>query len=657
MKKLFAFLMFLFVLAAGALMILPRFITPETIKAQLIEQVEKATGRTLKIEGKLEVAGFPNLGVVAEDVSLSNPPGFGGDTFVSLKRMQLGVALMPLLSKQIELTEFVLVDPVVSLHMNKAGKANWDFSAPKQAEEKTDAKQAEAAPAKGGDNPMAALKLSNIEIQNGKLTYADDTTGNKQALEQLNLVVSAASLSSPLSAKGDTLWQGKKLAVTAQVNTMESLMAGKAAFDAGLSSDALSFSAKGELDGESVKAKVDANSSSLKALMSWLNPKAKPMAVPTPLAFEFSTNASCKGKVCSFADLSVGLDHLKGKGKADANLSGGKPALDVELAMNELDLAPFMAQPAKTGALSLIISEAYAQGAPWSKDAIDLSGLKAADVNAAITTPGIKVGKFTIGETPVKAQMKGGKLNVVVAGAKLYGGVGNVNLTADGNGAPQVSIKGDVRDVQIEPLMKDAMDMDRISGTSLMRFDLNARGGSQAEMVSSLGGGGEFAVTDGQIKRVNLLELVNNISGKLAGGQSSGATAFSKMNGTFTFNGGVMSCNDLILEMPGTQVTGAGNVNLPAYTIDYKLSPRTVGQVKQADGTTKTREGLSVPVLITGSLDSPSFKPDAASLIKQAISDPKAMREQIKNNTKNLKEQIQQPKEAVKNIKNLLKGF
>ena len=78
---------------------------------------------------------------------------------------------------------------------------------------------------------------------------------------------------------------------------------------------------------------------------------------------------------------------------------------------------------------------------------------------------------------------------------------------------------------------------------------------------------------------------------------------------------------------------------------------------KDKDGNVTQKQGLEVPVIITGSLDAPSFKPDLASAITDVINDPRKLKDQLKNSKGALKEQFKNSKDGIKNLKGLLKGF
>ena len=86
MKRLFKIVGVVIALLVIAALAAPMFISSDTLKAQLVAQVKKATGRTLEIKGDTSVTIFPNIAVSAADVTLSNPEGFTTPYLVSLKK-------------------------------------------------------------------------------------------------------------------------------------------------------------------------------------------------------------------------------------------------------------------------------------------------------------------------------------------------------------------------------------------------------------------------------------------------------------------------------------------------------------------------------------------------------------------------------------------
>jgi AsmA protein len=123
------------------------------------------------------------------------------------------------------------------------------------------------------------------------------------------------------------------------------------------------------------------------------------------------------------------------------------------------------------------------------------------------------------------------------------------------------------------------------------------------------------------------------------------------MTGSFAITNGTLSNHDLTMEAAPLHLTGQGDIDLINRMIDYKLTPQIISKAQGA-----TKEGLSVPILIKGSLDHPLYQPDVAAVVQDAIQDPKKLREQLKNSRETIKEQLKSP-DGLKNLKGLLKGF
>jgi AsmA protein len=177
-------------------------------------------------------------------------------------------------------------------------------------------------------------------------------------------------------------------------------------------------------------------------------------------------------------------------------------------------------------------------------------------------------------------------------------------------------------------------------------------------MVDALVGEGQLRIAKGEIKHMNLTDMLHNVAGAFTGnGDSQSSTYFTELSASYNIAQGIITNRDLNMQVKDFNVSGEGNVSLPAYTINYHLVPKILRTTQDANGVTTVKQGLAVPLLIEASLDNPQFKPDLAAAAQQALQDPKQLKEQLRNSREVLKEQIKAPKEAVKNLKGLLKGF
>ena len=162
MKKLIIGLVAIVVLLVVAVLIIPFFIPLDTIKAELIAQAKQATGRDVRIDGDFKLSIFPNAEFVAGKISVGNAKGGKADNMATIERVNVSVALMPLISGNVDVNSFVIEKPVINLEIDKNGKPNWEFAAAGGAGSKPAA--AESKPAEGGGgSPLAGITLDDLD--------------------------------------------------------------------------------------------------------------------------------------------------------------------------------------------------------------------------------------------------------------------------------------------------------------------------------------------------------------------------------------------------------------------------------------------------------------------------------------------------------------
>jgi AsmA protein len=92
---------------------------------------------------------------------------------------------------------------------------------------------------------------------------------------------------------------------------------------------------------------------------------------------------------------------------------------------------------------------------------------------------------------------------------------------------------------------------------------------------------------------------------------------------TGTVTDGIFRNEDLLAELPFMRMTGAGSVDLPQATVNYRLTARVLDKPEFV--TDATDEELAefteavIPLRITGPLSSPSIKPDVEQMLKKEV--------------------------------------
>ncbi len=611
----------LVVLVIGAALVVPFLIPVETYKAQIEDVAQSATGRPLKINGALRLAILPRLALEADDVSFGNAAGAKNPQMATLKQLVFEVSLIPLLHDTIEIDRLVLVQPQIHLEVDKAGHPNWQFAtaggAPSTA--------AKPAPGPGALLGGREVRLGEVRLDNGQITYRDDRTGAAYSLDKIAMSVKLPDLESPFGLDGQLDWNGKTIKISAHGKALGKVLAGGGSpLALKIAAQPVNLDFNGNLtrttpvalDG-TVKLAVP----SLRELAAWVgSPLQSGGTGFGPLSIEGKLGLA--GNRISFSDAALAIDDMKGKGEVTVETGGARPVIAAKLELDKLDLNNYMGGAPQGGAAAgAKPAPQTGKAAPsdWSDEPIDLSPLKAADADIAFTVGGIELQKLKIGKSRLEAKLKDGLLAANLAELNLYGGKGQGRVDLDGRSAvPALKATLALADVEAEPLLKDAADSDRLSGKGSFDFDGSASGKSQRALVSALNGKGKLAFHDGAIKGINLGAMVRNVEGAFLNpkAQETQKTDFSELTGTYTITNGILTNKDLEMVSPLLRVTGAGTVDMPKRTVDYRITPKVVAST-QGEGGAFAKKGLMVPVVVSGRWDDLHYQPDLAGVIQE----------------------------------------
>src|SRR6266550_4350272 len=156
-------------------------------------RVKSSTGRDLTINGPIGLKLSLEPKILLADVTFTNAAGSKVADMVRAKRVEVRVALLPLLSRRFEVVELTLTDPVIVLETDARGRANWDFGSPSSVATTTRAIIDHlAVHARRGDAPVEAEFRGKID------DFALTLTGNLGPIDALR----AGRWPYPVAAKG-----------------------------------------------------------------------------------------------------------------------------------------------------------------------------------------------------------------------------------------------------------------------------------------------------------------------------------------------------------------------------------------------------------------------------------------------------------------------
>ena len=214
----------LVVLLAGAVAVFVMTFDPNKYKGQIAQLVKDKTGRTLALQGNLEVAVWPALGAKVAGVTLSEANG--KDQFLALDSAHVSVAVMPLLHGEAIVDKIRISGLKARIVKEKDGTFNFsDLLEPKGGEQPSpQGKEAKAPPKKeepkktGEQKQAMGFDIAGIELDKSAITYIDHQSGQEIALANVKLSTGriAEKADGKLELKADA--KGKNPDVDAKID-------------------------------------------------------------------------------------------------------------------------------------------------------------------------------------------------------------------------------------------------------------------------------------------------------------------------------------------------------------------------------------------------------------------------------------------------------
>lgn len=673
------------------------------IRDQVIAQVKAKTGRDLVIAGPTALTFNSGLALSMRDLTLSGPPGMAAESLATIGELTANVKLWPLLWRQISVDSLVVRQPVFNLRVDGKGKRNWDFA---ELTPTALIQYAQVAPAKDAglpdavkdfvnnasdpDNPSPQVKaklarleeltLGDVRIEDGSVRYSDDRTGTSTVVTGLDTKIALESLASPLDAAGKLTYLGQPLAFTVKLASPKAIIEDRPAKLAlAVNGPPVEFKYDGTVTARSTidfDGSVTAKAASLRTLTAWLGHELPPSDGYGPLAIAGSIKAA--GPTYALNLTNAALDGAAATGTVTIETGGARPRVNANLKLSELDLNRYTlaagkaiavkhppvlvphSAPAANSIEDLINSGAatpttgpqvkgYSKRAGWSQDKIELDGLGVIDLDAKLAIGKLLYRDLKIGSSQVTISLKNKVLKANFDDVQLYDGRGRGFVSIDATAQPPVAgVNMSVDGVAAAAILKDLAGFELLSGSAKMTIALGAQGNSEAELVAAANGKADLLFTNGAIVGYNIPATIRGLTqGKFNGLDRSATekTDFSDLSATFTIANGVATNQDMKLTGTVLRATGAGQIQLPAQTIDYTVKPK-VSLPGQA-GLSDALSGIDVPVRING----PWAKPQVNMTSVGVANAPKTI-EAVKEIGRQLKDN-----EKVKQIGSALKGL
>ena len=547
------------ILFAGGVWYATSTVDPVQLTKLLSTSVKAATGRDLKISGPVSLSFFPGISVSAERLSLSNASWASNAEMLTLKRIDLDIKMLPLLSKRIEVGSVKLAGLELLLQKNASGKVNWDMS-PDSSIAATGSSGDNAETSSDGDN---LIYLDSVSVADAQIQYQDPFgVSASYQIKRLSLTESGDTSTISLNMQA----QGQALELSGKTGSLSKMLK--------------------QSDASSMQFPLDLNlAMNGKTLLIKGEVSKSPKAMPT-------INLALSSKAFDWPNLSAAA-------KQPSQASNGAKS------------DPVVRQPVKPQSKYLFSSETI----PF--DALPQAKGKVLINIAELGLPKRK----PIENLQATLQLNGSEIDIPNLTFQIGKGSADLQIKLSGIDAanPMLSAKGVTKDFTLENLLARLDPNSKVSGGAMkLAFDIKTSGSSLHQMAANSGGKIQLSINQAQMGTnflndagdfvVTLLDSMNPMRKKTSETVLECAVAYLPIN-----NGQINIANTVGAETDRLNVVLAGSINLKTEGVNLTIDPQ------EKSGLT-TGLDLAGLVKMGGTLSNPKAGINQAGVVNSAVS-------------------------------------
>jgi hypothetical protein len=326
---------------------------------------------------------------------------------------------------------------------------------------------------------------------------------------------------------------------------------------------------------------------------------------PLPAVGAYRASAHLSGSARSW-DLSrvilrAGSSDVTGDARID--LAGARPRIEARLESNLLNLMEW-----QQGGAAPPPAPARGDGRVFGTTPLVLDWLGALDLSFRLAARELRTVDVMAHDLLIDLELKDRVLTLRPSNAQLFDGRASVEGNIDARaGAPQLRGKLNARGLDAGRLSRALGATERLDGLLDLNFDLTGRGGTPRALAASLNGRATASLSNGRVANRHIEWIAADLLRVLLPGGNEPETTISCAVGQFDIRAGVATAQALVVDTKRVVVTGTGTVNLGNETLALRVDPKP----KEA-----SLLSLAHPMLIGGTLKSPSVRPDPAGVAK-----------------------------------------
>jgi len=555
-------------------------------------EVKAATGRDLTIAGPVELDVSLTPSIRLEDVRFANADWGSRPALATIRRLEVEVALLPLLTGEVVVRRLVAVEPDILLETDADGRGNWEF----------DGAVADAAAPPPADSAAVSLPdVQDFRIEGGILRLVDASTGESLQLDVTEAVGSFPSGGGARRLRLAAAYNGNPFVVEGTYSGLPALLSGAPEpVDLTLEAGGATLTAKGtagDLTGDmSAELAVTATGERLAELSPWVGAE-----LPAVGPYDLSSDVKIAGQDFDFSGIALKLAGSDLTGNLALSLAGARPTLKGSLVSKLLDLDALSGPDAAAGSSGGGAGGGSARVFPDTP--LPLEALRAVDGQLKLDVERLRAGGMDLEAVQTVLALKAGDLTLEPLSATLAGGsLGGRLALAASRPEPALALRLDGKDIDFGELLKQAAVTEDIGGPLELAVDLKGRGASPHAIAATLDGHVQAVALDGTVDNRLLRVLsvgLGDVLGPLFGG--SEATRLECFVSRFDIAGGEAESRALVFDTGAFAVAGRGSVDLGEEQVNLAFDTET---------SQPSLASLAVPFRVTGPLAAPRVSPD-----------------------------------------------
>ena len=581
------------------------------LKPRIVTAIQQATGRDVAIDGAVRLALSLRPTLEVDAVKLANAPGFTPPSMATLDRLDLRLALLPLLHRHVEIEQLDLMHPVIALQIDEHGRDNWHFARPPVAPNAEPAPQhAETQTAR-----PTSLRIQTMSITDGAITFSDSRTHASFGADAVQMTATQSDPDGAIHLEATAIDRKMPIAVSGNVGRPHDEFM---PIDLTLIAAEASLNVRGTAPGFAVSGSIPD--------LAALSPLAgKPLPGLHITSFRTDVAPPIGGSYANgivLTGLSIGAPTGDLNGDAAitlaapvvirATLTGSNvdPAALIA-AMPVPDQTVASAPPGPTSPAPAPVAPSEPPPPPTGKQAAWLMSDRPLafasipdnlDADLTLALQDTKLGEAVLKSANTHAVLHAGHLVLDPLAIDAPGGHVDAAAMVDAAGAAALTMRAP--SLSMQPLLSAFDQPDGVRGTVEVRANLHGSGMTPHALAASLDGGFGLALANGEIDNRLLIALLSRVAPEAGLLDLAGKTARSSLRCValrVDIAHGVGDLHALLLDTEPLRLTGSGTFDLAQETLSMRLLPLArIGAT-----------GMSVPVSIRGSFRAPHASVDA----------------------------------------------